>query len=54
MPTFRAAPRCRALRDVGDVTGELLTNTVEIVNRPRARVGEAIDDLRRRIDARAR
>lgn len=41
----------RALHDVDDVTGELLTNTVEIVSRPHARVGDAIDDLRRRIDA---
>jgi len=32
------------------VTGELLTNTVELVSAPHARVGSAVDDLRRMVE----
>ncbi|MFT4122469.1 MAG: glutamate--cysteine ligase [Microbacteriaceae bacterium] len=33
------------------VTGELLTNTVEVISQPRERVADAVDDIRRRVEA---
>jgi glutamate---cysteine ligase / carboxylate-amine ligase len=46
-----AAPRILAsLGEEAGITGELLTNTIEVVSEPRRRVAEAVDDLRRRIE----
>lgn len=46
-----AAPGILQVIDGGPtITAELLANTIEITSDPRQRVGEAIDDLRSRID----
>jgi carboxylate-amine ligase len=39
-----------ALRDRPGITEELLTNTVEVVSEPRQRVGQAVDDIRSRLE----